>query len=313
MSIRANALRIEIADRIEWTVDEPAYHDASELATQLVECVDVVRAEGARLVDARVHPPAAQLRTLRDLPPLRDTDLEDLLHQQSGRFFREAGGRPLIGAVRRHGANGSTVRAAMIDLSLAEAIEHAVVDSGLTLRRLEVVDDAEALHVPLFTSDLRGRLRRRRRLGRSMMVTLAALGWCVPAATYMADLLADGRVVSSRLEELEGPLMRMHEVEARLASFAPVAEAFRRQAPESAWLLRQVVGLTLAVPSGAHLHRLAAHRQEGLTVEAHGTSGLDVVEALAEWWPGRVRLREPPTPDGERGLELFTILLEGAP
>lgn len=302
VSVERRRLRLGTADgdRIRWA-REVARGDG-EIAEEVARLLGDPDAPAPGRVGVLLRPPAVQVRTVRDLPPVKGPDLVQLVDQQRTRLFRPVSGTPVVGATWIEDDDGRSARAALAERELLEAVESAVAASDGSVASFVVpIDDGESFDpaaepLTLTTPSLRRRESGRRRRRWTALVVLALSGWIAAGATYAVDLVRDDRTLRHELAQLQVPLARIDSIESRLAAFVPLAEAVRRQGEGSAWAHRRLRGLAAALPGDAHLHRVAMERGGSVTVEAHGADPVAVIDSLSDWWSGPVRLADR---DGE--------------
>ncbi len=265
-----------------------------------------------RPVEVLLHEPLVQLRTLTGLPAVRLGDLNALVANQRDRFFRHIEGEVVVTAEWLDTANG-VARAALARQGVLESLETALSATGRAVRRFVPVTPTSERGPELVTPRARSQRTHRRVFTMIAAAVVALSGWLIAGGVYVVDLYRDDRTISEELGQLDAPLKRIQRVSDQISSFTPIATAFHRQSIGSAWALERLVGVSEALPSNTHLHRLTATRGAVLVLEAHGPDALDVVTRLEQWWPGRVQLKDTPQPDGAPGSdeqELFTVLLD---
>jgi hypothetical protein len=260
---------------------------------------------GSARVELRILPPLAQMRTLRDLPPVRGRDLVRLVREQRERFFRDMPADSTAAARWDRAEDGEPVTAAaLVDSRLLEVLETAVERAGARIDRILATktgtDDGLALATP---SSMKARNRRcRRRV--AAMATLMLGGWSVPVTVYVADLARDNRALRTQLSRVDTTLALIDSLDRRVAAFTPIAEAFRRQSPRSAWAAGTLAEVAQGLPPSLHLHSLIAVPGGTVTLRAHSSDDVDATGALDARWPGRTSI------EGDASsTEEFTILL----
>jgi hypothetical protein len=261
-------------------------------------------------VDVSLAPPVVQVRALKDLPPVREKDLHKLVDNQKDRLFRPVPGDACLAVgYRQQSGEEPLVRAALADAGLLAAVEEAVAELGGRVERFEVGLEDDAAPLVLRTASMIAREARRRRRGLVAAVSLLLAAWTSAAAVYVGDLVLDDRVLRAQLDTVRVALARTDSLEARLAAFAGIAAAFRRQGPSAAWAaprLREVVGL---VPAVAHLHSLRIEREGVVTLEVHAPDAAAVVDSLSSLPGYRVRDGAPP----EDANAPYVVVLEVMP
>jgi len=258
-------------------------------AIRELDGLDELRSTGG--VGLRVHAPPAQVRTLRDVPPVAGRELPALVRANHDRYFRRVSGEVAVAAewvVDGEGAR--VVRAASAPLVLLEECEGALNDRGLRLRDVRPVYDGEELPLELHTSGLARRARVRRLVRWGAVAALALSGWLVAAGAYLVDLALDGATLDRELAALSEPIDRLAGVQEQLERFAPVAAALHRQAPRGESIRQSLLIIASRLPESVHLHELRIDRQGPIRLQAHGGDPIEVVRALSAWWTEPVRV-----------------------
>ncbi len=247
---------------VVWT-GEAGYGDIGELADAIAR----IAAEGpggCRRSVVLLERPPAQLRTLRDVPPVKPRELRMLVAHQAGKFFR-CNGEPLVtDAVPVTHGTERVVRAAAVPEPLVEAIAAGARMAGLALETVGLADDPSPFA-----------LLRVRWLG-----ILTATAWLAVALAFTARLAWERWAVERELAALHEPLAavlaarrELHEAESTLN----VVAAMEHLRGRSVGLLAAV---TRALPDSAVLTSFAwSDANRGVITGAARRAG-DVVAVL---------------------------------
>src|SRR5881296_3297707 len=95
LRVTRTTLRAEAVHRgaVTWTA-EASYADAAELSDAIARLA-AEAPERCRRLGVTLERPPVQVRTLADLPPVKQRELRALVAHQAGRFFRR-NGHPLV-------------------------------------------------------------------------------------------------------------------------------------------------------------------------------------------------------------------------
>ena len=234
LTVGASVIRAAVMgrDRADWTAE-----CAWESETELMDSIARLAAElpgPCRRVTVSLEPPLVQLRTIRDLPPVRASVLPQLVAAQDRRYFRR-NGRPLVTDAVWIGDNGTQVaRAAAVEQPLVEAIADGARAAGLVLAEVTAAEAPRALSL-LAPGERGARARHARRRLRHLAVATAAV-WSVAGGLFLGRLTWERRQVETALAAVEEPLVAVREArrELRAAEAAVAAmqatEAGRGQA-----------------------------------------------------------------------------------
>jgi hypothetical protein len=264
--------------------------------------------------ELRLHPPLVQVRTLHDLPPVPERHLREVVEQNSARFFRAIGTRPIVAASWQGRTEaGRVARGVAADRAFIERLEAAICDSGVRLTGIQAVHDRAGPGIALVTRRLRRATRRGRVSRAAAAVVLAAGGWLVASSVYVMDLHRDDQWTRAELGRLEAPLRQLDSIGARVGAFAPIAAAVDRQSSREGRVSDVLIGIALHLPSDTHVHRVVLERGKDVLVVAHGPDPVATVQAFGAWWPGPVRLQRAPDATGPEPAGPFTIAMEVGP
>jgi hypothetical protein len=275
---------------------------------------DAVRASFSQLeaklpseVEILLCPPFVELRTLRGLPPVKKRDLVCLIREQRKRFFRACPDAVAVSAQWDKGEGGEKVaRAALADEARLESIEEVVRAAGLRVSMFRAARERGDSGIPLLTASqrsFRGRRTRRTAVG---ALSVVVGGWLVPPAVYVADLARDHQALAAELAGMDSSVTVIDSLEGRVAAFAAVAGALRRQSADSAWVSEALVEILSALPSNVHLHGAGLERAGVVRLHMHSNSGAEAWDSVSARWPGaRV--------EGDEGAAEFVVELETRP
>ena len=162
-----------------------------------------------RRVTASLERPLVQLRTIRDLPPVRASVLPQLVAAQDRRYFRR-NGRPLVTDAVWVGDNGTQVaRAAAVEQPLVEAIADGARGAGLVLAEVTAAEAPRALSLlPPGERGARSRLARRRF---QRLAAATAAVWVIAGGLFVARLTWERRQMENALAAMAEPLAAVRE------------------------------------------------------------------------------------------------------
>jgi Tfp pilus assembly protein PilN len=194
-------------DGPDWTAE-----CAWESETELTDSIARLAAELPRpccRVTVVLERPLVQVRTIRDLPPVRGGVLPQMVAAQERRFFRR-NGRPLVTDAVWVEQNGTRVaRAVAVEQPVVEAIAEGARAAGLALTEVSVAEAAGALSLlPPGERSARARVVRHRL--RWLAAATAAV-WLVAVGLFVGRLAWERRQVETALAALEAPLAAVRE------------------------------------------------------------------------------------------------------
>jgi hypothetical protein len=191
----------------DWTA-ECAWESETELMDSIARLVAELP-RPCRRVTVSLERPLVQLRTIRNLPPVRAGVIPRLVAAQDRRFFRR-NGRPLIADAVWVTDNGTRVaRAAAVEQPVVEAIADGARAAGLVLAEVTAAEAPGAISLlPPGERGARARLAGRRL--RWLSAATAAV-WLVAGGLFVGRLTWERRQVASALDALEGPLAAVRE------------------------------------------------------------------------------------------------------
>ena len=310
LSIEPTRLAAELRERRKpvWS-GECALEPGDELSHALDELLTTTDLSGrVRRLVVRVSPPIVQLRTLTDLPPVRNRLLDALVRTQAGRFFRRNGAPLVTAATWGPGKRGQrpAQAAAIEEPWLAElstvAARHGIAD-------VRVSPDAHpALDLRLPAWERTRQTFERRQVRRALL--LAALAWLGVLAIDTTRMMRERAALDAGIgalapgSEAVSRVARQADAIAAMVDTIQAADVRRRQSA------REVAALVAALPDGAHLSRLDWSADAGgqlagaapsAAAAAAAVEGTGVVDSVRAGGAG-ARLM---TPAGER--EGFSI------
>jgi hypothetical protein len=295
-------------------------HDVPEWAaecpwgseTELVDAIARLASElptPARRVKVSLERPVVQLRTIRDVPPVRSTVLPRLVAAQDRRFFRR-NGRPLVTDAVWVGENGTRVaRAAAAEEPLIEAIAAGARAAGLTLVEVVPADASGTLSLlPPTERHARNRVARRR-VGRLAAVTTAV--WLIAAGLFAGRLTSERRRIGAELTAVQEPLAAVRAARRELAAAEAAIEAMRLAERDRGRVLATLGAIARALPDSVVLTSLAWTTDESGVLGGVGQRASDALAALR-----RAQAVTDPRLDGRvvretvggREWERFTII-----
>lgn len=301
-------LDIHVSDDAVWTDSGETERFADDVGGALTLLLKRLSPDPRSSFRLMLHPPMVQLRTLHDVPSLSSRDLNAMVALHASRFFRSVDAKLVTAATWVPTEHGRAPRAAAVSADELLTMERVVTTAGFRLVGVSAVGSDASPPITLRTPTLERRHRRRSQLRIGAQVVLALSGWVAAAVVYAVDLSLDARRIETELEQLAGPLNRLQEIEQRLGRFAPVASAMRRQSAPDRRLTPNLARIAATLPVSTHAHRIVLDSEGAARLEAHGPDPVELVQRLAAWWPGRVRVEG--TVDAVEGEQLFTIAME---
>ncbi len=249
--------------------------------TDLVDGIARLAAEPpqpCRRVTVAMERPLVQLRTMRDLPPVRAAVLPRLVAAQDRRYFRR-NGRPLVTDAVWIADNGSRVaRAAAVDQALVEAIAAGARAAGLEITRLTVAEGPRALSLlPPAERHVRDRVARRR-LRRLTAVTAGV--WVAAAGLLAGRLTTERRRIDAELAAAHEPLTAVRAARRELADAQTAIHALRAAERERGRALATLGAIARALPDSVVLTSLTWTTQERGVLSGVGRRAREAVVAL---------------------------------
>lgn len=227
---------------------EAEYDSLADLTDAIARLAAVPPARCSRMRVMLERPPA-QARTLKDLPPVRDSDLPSLVAAQAGRFFRRNGAPLVTDAIWVTNGDRGVTQAAAVEEPLLVAIVAGAAQAGLVVESIGAVGLPLELQL-LPTAERAVRSRTNRRSLIRMGVSACAL-WLIAGALFGARLIKERRDVDAELAAAEAPLAALRDVrrEMRAAEAMVISLADARQARGKA--LATLARLKAAIPDSA--------------------------------------------------------------
>jgi len=198
-AIRASVVRRR---QVVWA-GQAAYNSLAELNDTIARLAAEPPVRCRRLQVVLERPPA-QLRTLTDLPPVRQRELSALVAHQVNRFFRR-NGKPLVSDAVWVGKGAARVaRAAAVEEPLVEAIVTGARAAGLSIDSIGLADErAPLLLLPGVERAMRA---RRGRVVLRRLALAAAACWALGIGGFFVRLLLERRTAERELAALQRPL-----------------------------------------------------------------------------------------------------------
>lgn len=309
LTVGRSILRAEAIehDKVVWA-GEAGYAEVTEL-TDAIGLLASEAPHACRRLLVTLDRPPVQLRTLRDLPPVKPRHLTALVAQQAGRYFRK-NGLPLVTAAAWVGKGAPGVAcAAAVEEPLVEAIAVGARAAGLWLEAISPTDAVTTLSLlPRSERESRDRAARTRTL--RLGLTAGSL-WLAAAALFASRLVLERRVVERELAALQKPLAAVLDARRELRDAEVILNAVTAAERERGRSLRMLTIVTAALADSGVLTSLSWSADgRGVLVGAarHAT---DVVARLDRTGAiGAVRLGGPVVPDqvAGRDWERFSIL-----
>jgi hypothetical protein len=249
-TVRAEARR---GRTVVWAGEE-TYASLDEL-TDAIARLAAEPSVSCRRVAVLLERPPVQLRTLTDLPPVKERELAALVEHQAPRYFRR-NGKPLVTDAVWMGMGPSrVVRAAAVEEPLVEAIVAGARAAGLVVETIGPAEnEAPLLLLPGVERAVRA--RRRRRMVRTFGLLAGGL-WVGAIGGFFIRLVLERRAVERELAALRQPLATVLDarrtIRVAAGTVAAVAQAQRGRGRSMA-----VLGaVTAALPDSAVLTSFA--------------------------------------------------------
>lgn len=297
---------------VTWAA-ESSYTTEAELTAVLTMLgAEPALPERIRTAKIELARPLVQLRTLSEMPPVREAALRALVAHQAGRFFRK-NGRPLVTNVgwEPHRRGSPTIAtAAAVEEPWLDAIVQGIREAGIEPVAIAPVGSSLQL---LPSSDRAARAIATRSRIRRLGATAAAL-WAIVGGLAVRQWFREGARVEAELAALAPAAAAAHgahqEYDAARSMVATIESAERRGGTVSA----QIARILLALPDSAYLMSLHVTDQADGELTGAARRPLDVVAPLERAQVvAAPRLVGPPTaiaPDG-RDYERFTVRFGG--
>jgi len=297
---------------VTW-VGEASYRELGELADAIARLAAEPPRACRRVVVSLDRPPV-QLRTLRELPPVKPRHLAALVAQQTGRFFRK-NGQPLVTDAAWVGKGPTRVaHAAAVEEPLVEAIAAGARAAGLWLETIAPAGDGVRLAL-LPKSERESRERATHRRTRRLAVVTCAL-WFAAGALFFVRLAWERRAVERELAALAQPLAAVLDARRELRDAETTLNAITAAERERGRSLAVLSAVTGALPDSSVLTSFAwTGDGSGVLVGAarHAAdvvARLDGLGSLAGVRLGGPVVREP---IAGREWDRFTILFGREP
>lgn len=212
-----------------------------------------------RWAEALLDEGAIQRRLLRDVPPVRQCTLDELVRLQQQRFFRR-NGVPLVTRAhwQRTGSGAPRVAEAVaVEAPLLDAIADGVATAGLRLRK--VVAQGSDLEF-VSEQEVRRRQEWAKRLLRCLVVA-NTLVWLGAATAHVAGLLLANHRLSEELTQLREPSAALLRARRELSSATGMISAIEQSQAQRAALAMRIAEIVRALPDSAYLTSLALSSQ----------------------------------------------------
>jgi len=209
---RSGSLRVQVgrdsiravADhrgRVTWA-GEAGYTSLEDLADAIARLA-AEPAQHCRHLEVALERPLVQLRSLRDLPPVKERELARLVAHQAGRFFRKNGTPLVTDAVWVKNGTDRVVHAAAVEEPVVEAIVAGARGAGLMILSIAPAERDGLLLLP--TSERATRARAERRLLRRLAIGTVGM-WTLVAGLFVGRVVWERREVERQLQALQAPI-----------------------------------------------------------------------------------------------------------
>ncbi|HSM18182.1 MAG TPA: hypothetical protein VK845_14450 [Gemmatimonadales bacterium] len=266
--------------RLAWTGEAPyeSLADITEGIAAIVAAPEVARCAKSAWVE--MERPLVQVRTLRDLPPVKASALPALIEHQCMRYFRRNGNALVTDAEWTGPKRGSqrVARAAAADLPLVEAIIRGSEAAGLAVER--VGPALVGRRLDLSPPDVRKARRRRawtsvRRLGWTALAMWSAVG-----VIYTAKLVAERRRVSTELATLEEPARALLGLRREVNDVRLMLQTVEGTAAERGTTITNLGRAAVALPDSSYLTSFSIDSMGAGRLSGSAQRAVAVVAAL---------------------------------
>ena len=306
--LRAEALH---HGTVTWSA-EATYADLQELSDAIARLAAEPPRRCRQVVVSLEHPPV-QLRTLRDLPPVKPRALAALVAHQADRFFRKNGKPLATDAVWVGNGAARVARAAAVEEPLVEAIVVGARAAGLSVAG---ITPAEA-GVPLLllpSSERAARWRAEQRLTRRLTIGAASV-WLAAGVLFAFRLAWQRRAVEGDFAALGGPLGAVLAARRELREAELTVRAVTQAEQTQGRSLALLGAVAAALPDSAVITSLNWKADGSGIISGLARRAADVVARLERSGelPGP-RLEGPVVREtaGGRAWERFTIVFGGS-
>jgi len=289
-----------------------ATYDSLQDLVEVVARLGAAPTERCRRLRVTIERPPAQMRTLTNLPPVRDRELSALVANQAGRFFRRNGAALVTDAVWVRNGPGRVTQAAAVEEPVVLAIVAGAAEAGLRIERITADGTSPRLQL-LPTAERAARARARRRDTVRLGVAVLAV-WIVAGVLFGVRLIVERRGVEAELAAAKPPLAALREVrqEMRTAEAMVVELADARRARGQA--LATLARVNAVLPDSAVLTSYFWRADGSGFLAGAGRRAADVLAAVE-----RGRAVSDPRVEGAvvretlggREWERFTIMFGG--
>lgn len=245
------------------------YADADGLADTIASLAPAdARSRRSWTMLVLVEPPLLQRRTLKDLPPVRDAALRELVAQGCARFFRQNGHALLSAATWT--ANGPSAErvahAVAVEEVYAEAIVAGAARGGFELEDIVAGEETGKRLSLLPVAERKKRDERRWRRAGMAAVGAVLLGIAV-GGVLLIQVRAERQRVGEALARLKAPVSEL--AAARLSLDSALVAVLAMQATESQRLTvaSRLYDAVRVLPDSAYL--------TSLTLDRTGTGSLE--------------------------------------
>ena len=224
-----------------------------------------------------------QRRELHDLPPLRRSQLAELIALTPQRYFRR-NGVPIVTDACWVGRRGARqVLAVAVELPIARALVRGAAEAGLAVAGLTPEVNGS---LSLLPPDERARRDVQRLRWTRRLALAAAIAWLVLGASVVGRDLLERRRIAARLEDERGPLAAVLAAEARADSATRMVARLERESVHEGDLVATLFRVAAALPDSAFLTQLrvdsagvgvvagAARRPAAVLAALEGGAGL---------------------------------------
>jgi len=212
-------------------------------------------AEHCRRVVVALERPVLQLRTLRDLPPVKERELARMVAYQAGRFFRKNGTPLVTDAVWVTNGQGRVAHAAAAPEPMVEAIVAGARAAGLAIEGIGPVDgDQNLLLLP--SSERAARARAERKLMWRLGIATAGV-WMLALGSGVTRLISARRSVDQQLASLQAPLAALLAARRELRDAGATLQAVAEADQSRGQALAMLGAVTAALPDSAVLTSLS--------------------------------------------------------
>lgn len=263
---------------------EAAYESLEDL-TDTIARLAAEPAERCRRLAVVLQRPPVQIRTLTELPPVKERELGALVAHQAARFFRKNGHALVTDAAWAVNGKGCVAHAAAIEEPIVEAIVAGARAAGLVIEDIAPADTREhLLLLPRSERAARSRVERKV-IGRLALAT--GVVWTIVLGLVIGRLIWERRTVDRDLASLQAPLAAVLAARRELRDAEATLHAMASAERERSRSFEVLGTLSQAIPDSAVLTSVTWNAQGSGIVTGYARRAADVLARLERTSAGR--------------------------